>query len=140
MRYVPLVLLLAAAGAGCSRAVVTVPAAAPQPVGSFELVNVDGAALPYAVPEGQRRPAGLQITGARLVLGADGAFRQWMAYRFEGDGAVRTMEREFTGTWVKEGAAYRMTWDGAGTTPARFDGELWTYDNVGMLLTFRRQR
>jgi hypothetical protein len=140
MRYMPLMLLLAAVGSACSRAVDTVPAPAPQPVGSYLLVSVDGSTLPYAVPADERRPAGLEITDARLVLEADGTFHQWMAYRFGSDGAVRTMEREFTGSWVKEGTVYRMTWDGAGATPARIDGDMFTYDNVGMLLTFRRQR
>jgi hypothetical protein len=140
MRFVPLVLLIAAAGSACSRAVEAVPAPSPKPIGGYVLVHIDGSPLPYVVPAGDRRPAGLEITGARLVLEADGAFSQWMAYRFESDGAVRTMEREFTGSWVRDGAGYRMTWEGAGATPAWVDGDLFTYENAGMLLTFRRHR
>jgi hypothetical protein len=138
MRYVPLALLLVVAGSACSRSVETVPAPSPPPVGGYVLVHVDGSALPYGVPAGERRPAGLEITGARLVLEVDGTFSQWMSYRFESDGAVRTMEREFAGRWVKDGAEYRMTWEGAGVTPAWVDGDLFTYQNVDMLLTFRR--
>jgi hypothetical protein len=144
VRSMLMVLLLASAGvSGCSRGVQdvgTVPSALPEPVGTYVLVTVDGAALPYAVPAGERRPAALEITGARMVLEADGTFRQWMAYRFEAEGAPRTLERDFTGGWSQDGGAYRLTWDGAGVTPARLDGDTLTYDSMGMVLTFYRQR
>jgi hypothetical protein len=143
MRYVLMALLLVGAGAsGCSRGVQgigTAQAGLRGPVGTYVLVSVDGAALPYAVPAGENRPAALEITGARLVLEADGTFRQWMVYRFEAEGAARTLDREFTGGWVREGGSFLLTWDGAGVTPARLDGDVLTYDNVGMQLTFRRQ-
>jgi hypothetical protein len=143
MRCTLMVVLLVGAGvSGCARGgqgIGTVPVAAPEPVGTYILVSVDGTSLPYAVPAGEGRPPALEITGARLVLEADGTFRQWMSYRFEAEGAARTLERDFTGGWASEGGAYRLTWDGAGVTPAQLEGDMLTYDNVGMRLTFRRQ-
>jgi hypothetical protein len=50
------------------------------------------------------------------------------------------MEREFTGTWEREASGYRLVWAGAGATPAWLEGDALTYDNVGMLLRFTRQR
>jgi hypothetical protein len=144
VRTMLMVLLLAGAGvSGCAQGVQDVgpaPTALPEPVGTYVLVSVDGSVLPYAVPAGERRPAALEITGARMVLGADGTFHQWMAYRFEAEGAQRTLERDFTGGWSRDGQAYRLTWDGAGVTPALLDGDTLTYDNMGMVLLFRRQR
>jgi hypothetical protein len=73
------------------------------------------------------------------ALEADGTFRSTMAYRIERDGSIQALEREFTGTWVREGPGYRLDWNGAGQTPATLEGDTFTYYNVGMLLAFRRQ-
>jgi hypothetical protein len=141
-----LVLAGCAAHTGDPAAFPDTAVAAPQPTGAWELIRVDGHALPYA-PTDRDRPADapaapkIEILGARLILEADGTFRQHMSYRIERDGEQRGgLERDFTGTWQPDGAAYLLTWDGAGRTPARLEGELFTYDNVGMLLTFRRAR
>jgi hypothetical protein len=153
MRYPHFLLTAACALVVASCAARTeVPAAAPapavampQPTGAWALVQVDGHVLPYA-PVDRDRPADapaaprVEIVAAQLVLDADGTFRQHMSYRVERNGEEREFERDFTGTWEVDGTAYLLTWDGAGRTPARLEGELFTYDNVGMLLTFRRAR
>jgi hypothetical protein len=126
------------------------PAGAPAPAiatptGAWELVQVDGHVLPHA-PVDRDRPADapaapvVEILAAHLVLEADGTFRQHMSYRMHRDGGPRDVERDFTGTWHADGAAYVLVWDGAGRTPARLEGDRFEYDNVGMLLTFRRAR
>jgi hypothetical protein len=113
-----------------------------EPVGTYRLVSIDGHPVPYA-PVDPHGPAhaspGPEIVTGTIVLGADGTFRSTMAYRIERDGSIRAMEREFTGTWVREGPGYRLDWDGAGQTPATLEGDTFTYDNVGMLLAYRRQ-
>jgi hypothetical protein len=114
----------------------------PGPAGTYQLFTIDGHALPHAPVDRDGSgdaAAGLEVVSATLVLDAGGTFHQTMAYRIERDGVVRSFERDFTGTWVRDGSGFLMTWDGAGRTPATLEGDSFVYDNVGMMLVFRRE-
>jgi hypothetical protein len=140
---------LTACGAslGSGRALVTAPesGASPPalgPVGTYQLFTIDGHVLPHAPVDrdgGGPAAARPEVVSATLVLDAGGTFHQTMAYRIERGGVVRSVERDFTGTWVREGSGFLMTWHGAGRTPATLEGDTFVYDNVGMVLAFRRQ-
>jgi hypothetical protein len=139
--------------AGCAGAVHSAPESAlrtsvtapPQPAGAWQLIRVDGHEIPHS-PVQRDRPADapaaprIEILSASLVLASDGSFSQKMAYRMERDGVMHAFERDFTGSWTPQDGGYVLTWEGAGRTPARLEGDEFTYDNAGMLLTFRRVR
>jgi len=143
------VLIAGAALAGCStnpapdhnQAVLR--AAVLDPAGTYQLATVDGDSLPARPVDRDRppeAPPAPEIVSATLVMESGGTFRQTMKYRITRGDTVREMERQFTGTWERDATGYRLMWTGAGATPARLEGDAFTYDNMGMLLRFTRQR
>lgn len=95
------------------------------PAGTYQLFTIDGHALSHAPVDRDgngHAAAGLEVVSATPVLDAGGTFHQTMAYRIERDGVVRSFDRDFTGSWVRDGSGFLMTWDGAGLTPASGSG------------------
>ena len=97
--------------------------------GTYNLVSVDGHAVPYApMPQGQRAP---EIVSSTLTLNGDGTFVSTMS--FGGN-----MSRDFKGTYAKEGADYVLTWEGAGQTGVTIAGGKLTMNNEGMLFVYQK--
>lgn len=98
--------------------------------GTYNLVTVDGHAIPYApMHEGQQAP---QIVSSGLTLNEDGTFVSTMSYNNP------TMSRDFKGTYAKVGADYVLTWEGAGQTRVTIDGSTLTMNNEGMLFVYQK--
>jgi len=106
---------------------------ADDPTGTYDMVSIDGNALPYApAHQGQKGP---EIVSGSLTLNADGAFAFSMGYRLPG-GA--TQSNNLKGTYTMEGSECRLKWEGAGTTPGDWEGDTFSFNNEGMVFAFER--
>jgi hypothetical protein len=110
--------------------------------GTYALVTINGHPLPYA-PMDPDRPADAPpppvVTGSIFTVHADSTFQLSMSYRVTRQGAEQVFERQFHGTYVREGAAYNFTWVNAGQTPVTLRGDTLTLNNVGTLFAYVRQ-
>jgi len=106
---------------------------ADDPTGTYDMVSIDGNALPYApTHQGQKGP---EIVSGSLTLNADGTFAFSMGYRLPG-GA--TQSNNLKGTYTMEGSECRLKWEGAGTTPGDWEGDTFSFNNEGMVFAFER--
>jgi hypothetical protein len=97
------------------------------------LIAVDGHALPYApCHEGRTGPV---VQASTRTLKAGTTFVSTGAYRVP---AVRTVTRDFSGTYTRTGAVLTLRWDGASQTTASLDGDAFTMVNEGSRFTHRR--
>jgi hypothetical protein len=109
--------------------------------GRYNLVDIEGHALPYA-PVEPGRPAdapALEVLASTLVVQADGHFVMSMAYRVRRGTDDHVFTNPFSGTFVSDTSGYVMRWDGAGLTPARWEPDRLTFENEGQSYAYRRQ-
>lgn len=113
------------------------PAAA-QVEGTYELVQINGRALPTPSPAEEN----VVMHGATLALSEDGRFL--MQARAGTADAAEPQEAEARGTWTVTGDSLALTPDDGGADDALHfrwtleDGALTLYDEEGDAYTFRR--
>ena len=117
--------------------VAAAPAAA-QVEGSYELVQINGHALPAPSPTED----GVVMHNAALALAPDGRFL--MLAKASSGGDAEQHEAEGRGTWTVTGDSLALTPDGGGADDALHfrwtlaDGTLTLVDEEGDAYTFRR--
>jgi hypothetical protein len=112
---------------------------ADDPSGNYTLKTIDGNALPLR-PLDRDRPAGAGpgplVTGGSLVIEPGGEVRYVLDYRNDrGEGGAIRM----SATWRREGNGFVVTWPNGARTPATYDGQTFTIENIGMKLAFERR-
>ena len=99
------------------------------PVGTYPLVSVDGNKVPCTV---QHEGHTMTIKSGSFIINADGTCSSKMF--LEGrDAAI-----EVKATYTREGSKLTMTWQGAGMTVGIVEGDTFTMNNEGMVLTYRK--
>lgn len=105
------------------------------PTGMYEMVSIDGNELPYApAHQGQTGP---EIVAGSLTLNADGTFSMTMDFQIPGG---TSQISDFEGSYTREGSEFRMQWEGAGVTTGTLEGDEFSFNNEGMIFTFRRSQ
>jgi hypothetical protein len=114
----------------------------PTLAGTYVLLNIDGHPVPYA-PIHPEMPADAPppptIVGSTFTVNPDSTFRLTMSYRMTVRDVAEVVEREFSGTYVREGAGYKFTWLNAGQTPVTLQGDTLILNNEGMLFAYVRR-
>jgi hypothetical protein len=101
--------------------------------GTYNLVSVDGHAVPYApIHEGQQAP---EIVSSSISLKDDGTFSMVMSYTNPSGG---TISNDFTGTYTSQGSDFNLKWEGAGQTKVTIEGDTLTLNNEGMLFVYQK--
>jgi hypothetical protein len=99
------------------------------PVGTYPLVTVDGNKMPCTV---QHEGHTMTIKSGTFIINADGTCSSKMS--LEGrDAAI-----EVKATYTREGPKLTMKWQGAGMTVGTVEGDTFTMNNEGMVLTYRK--
>ncbi len=101
-------------------------------VGTYTLVSINGNALPYTMTH---EPPGVRVTSGTFTINADGTCSSKMVFV---PPSGQTMSREVGATWTRNGSKLTMTWQGAGMTTGAIEGDMFTMDNEGQLLAYRR--
>jgi hypothetical protein len=120
-----------AIAAGCKPDAKIAPG--PDPVGTYQLVSVDGKKVPCNVKHDQ---AELTIKAGTFIIQADGTCISKMAFSVESRGDA---SREVKATYTRQGSELTMKWEGAGTTVGTVQGSTFTMNNEGMVLVFSKQ-
>lgn len=105
-------------------------------VGTWDLVTVDGRALPTLVPTGVGVPA-VEVQSSQIVIRPDGSFTETYALRPMLSNTA-TMFQE-PGTWVRDGGVITLTYSSNGSTgTGTFNDNFLTMDFDGAWV-FRRE-
>lgn len=110
--------------------------------GQYTLVSVDGRALPMLPlrAEVSQNPA-TEIASSSLLVRGDGSIQMVVRYRDVTQSNGQYTERVYTGTCFAAGPyAYRLAFDGAGTTDVSLVGDRLILDNEGMQFSYTRRR
>jgi len=103
------------------------------PTGTYNMVSIDGNALPFAPVHGGQ--SGPEIVGGSLTLEAEGGFAFSLEYRIPGR---PSQTNNMTGTYTIEGAECMLQWKGAGKTACTWEGDQLSFNNEGMIFAFQR--
>ncbi len=103
-------------------------------VGTYTLVSINGNALPYTMTH---EPPGVSVTSGTFTINADGTCNSMMVFV---PPSGQTMSRQVGATWARNGSKLTMTWQGAGMTTGVIEGDMFTMDNEGQLLAYRKAR
>lgn len=109
----------------------------PKPVGGgaeeFQLVTVDGRALPCVVGSERGRP---EVRSGRFTVRPDGTCESDITFVVGGRGEV---QRSVRADYVRNGDHLTMRWRGAGTTLGEIAGDNFSMTNEGVVFVYRRQ-
>lgn len=100
--------------------------------GTYVLVTINGAALPYTMTH---EPPGVRVTSGSFTFRADGSCSSKMSFVLP-SGEAR--DRVVSATWTRDGSKLTMVWQGAGTTLGTIAGDIFTMDNEGQVLAYRK--
>ena len=107
-------------------------AADPHPAGTYTLVSVDSNKVPCDVEhEGHK----LAIKSGAFILNADGTCSSRMVFTPPSHGDVTNVVKA---SYTREGQKLTMKWEGAGMTIGTVEGDTFTMNNEGMVLTYRK--
>ncbi len=102
------------------------------PVGTYQLVTVDGNKLPYSM---QHEGASPTVKSGKFVINADGTCSSLVVFSLPGR---EDMSREVKASYTREGATLTMKWEGAGITTGTVDRDAFTMNNEGILFAYRK--
>jgi hypothetical protein len=125
-----LALLLSLALTGCKHS--PRPTANLNPTGIYTLTNVDGQKVPCRV---QHDGVDLSITSGTFTITTNGQCHSVMIFVPPNHAEVR---REVSATYTQNGAELTMQWERAGVTKGRLNGNQFTMNNEGMVLTYEK--
>ena len=123
-------LLIALASVGCKEP--AKPTADLDPAGTYGLVSVDSNNVPCTVEhEGHQ----LTVKSGAFIINADGTCSSSMVFSPASRGEVTNVVHA---SYTREGQKLTMKWQGAGMTLGTVDGNTFTMNNEGMILTYRK--
>ncbi len=134
---------LAAALVLCSASVARAQGAQKSIAGMYQLVTVDGHAIPFTPVHPDAPPnagPGPEVLASTMIMRPDGSFVMAMSYRLPPGREPLFRAMPLTGRWTGEGGAYVGNWDGAGRTPLTLSGDTLTMNNEGMLFAYKKVR
>ncbi len=99
------------------------------PVGSYALVSVDGKKVPCTVDHDGRS---MTINSGSFMINADGTCNSSMSL------AGRDAAIEVKATYTRDGSKLTMKWQGAGMTIGTVENGIFTMNNEGMVLVYRK--
>jgi hypothetical protein len=99
------------------------------PVGTYNLVTVDGNKVPCTV---QHEGHTMTIQSGGFIINPDGTCSSKMSL------AGRDAAIEVKATYTREGPKLTMKWQGAGTTIGTVEGDTFTMNNEGMVLAYHK--
>jgi hypothetical protein len=102
------------------------------PVGTYNLVTVDGSKVPCTVKHEGATPT---IKSGTFTINADGTCSSRIFFTMP---AGADMSREVKATYTHQGAKFAMQWEGAGSTTATLEGDTFTMNNEGMIFAYRK--
>jgi hypothetical protein len=109
------------------------PAASKQAIdGTYALVKVDGKDLPCTIKHGD---APITIKSGAFTINADGTCGSKMNFSVA---SRPEATREVKATYTCEGSKLNMSWEGAGQTVGNVEGNTFTMENEGTLLTYKK--
>lgn len=125
--------LLAAGLCLCSCADKAKPAAnGSDPTGVYTLIMVNGTNIPTTI---SHEGAKLEVRSGTFTINADGTCISKMVFvPPSGTEATREVKAKYT----RDGATMNMQWEGAGTTTGTIEGNTFSMNNEGMVLTYRK--
>ncbi len=132
--YACLALFVAAAfvWSGCKREGQVATTAVADPAGTYTLASVDGKPLPCTIQHEGQSPT---IRSGTFVFNSDGTCVSSIAFSIPSGGdASRQVKAAFT----RSGSTLTMRWEGAGVTTGTIDGDMFTMNNEGMVLAYRK--
>ena len=95
------------------------------------LMAIDNHKLPYAPMHGGNRS--VKVLAGELVLRNDCSFTSSISFETpKGEEASRNQK----GIYVKKGQDYVLSWEGAGTTVVKLDGQTMVMNNEGMMFVY----
>jgi len=101
------------------------------PVGSYNLVSVDGKALPCPVAHA----GSPTVKSGIFIINADGTCNSKIVLSTPSGGE---MTREVKATYTRTGATLTMKWTGAGTTTGNVTSDTFTMNNEGLVFAYRK--
>jgi hypothetical protein len=102
-------------------------------VGSYELVSVNGNALPTAF-------FSVEVVSASVTLDADGSYRTRSTVRGKDSlGATVTQTESETGTYTRTGNVVRLTSAQGHVTVGTYNGRTITIEEQSVVMVYRRQ-
>ena len=123
-------LCLAMTWAGCKQQAKV--AGEGNPAGTYNLVSVDGKPVPCALEhEGHT----LTIKSGLFVINPEGTCSSRMVFSPPSGGDAT---REVKATYTRRGSKLTMKWEGAGTTLGTAEGNTFTMNNEGMVLSYQK--
>lgn len=102
------------------------------PAGIYQLVSVDGKAVPCAVSHQNHE---MQVKSGVFTINPDGTCSSKVTFAVAGHDE---MVREVKATYAQEGAKLTMQWEGAGTTTGEVADGTFTMNNEGMIFAYRK--
>jgi hypothetical protein len=125
-----LALLLSLALTGCKHS--PRPSANVNPAGVYSLINVDGQSLPCRI---KHDGADLTIKSGSFTITTNGQCQSVMTFSPPNHADIR---HEVSATYTQNGAELTMHWERAGVTKGRINGNQFTMNNEGMVLTYQK--
>lgn|SRR5512146_1620361 len=107
--------------------------------GQYQLVAIDGRALPVA-PAKKGDAANTEswtVVGGTLLVRPNGTFQVETNYDTKGDTRDNSSYK-FSGTCFTAGTVVRMVWDGGGQTDLRLRGDTVVVNNQGTAFSYLR--
>jgi len=118
--------------AGSADKQVTIALARSDYVGTCNLVSINGAKLPCTPPHEGGAP---EVQSGAITLKADGSLNTTTAFKVP---SGKVVNREVSGTYMRDGSKFEMQWTGAGRTTAILEGSTFTMNNEGMMFAYRK--
>ena len=115
---------------GCQGA--TALAARNHPAGLYRLVSIDGKMIPCDL---SHEGASLVVQSGSISFNADGTCRSLTVFSVP---PRRDIHREVNATYTQNGKELAIQWLGAGTTKGRLNGNVFTMNNEGLILVYRK--
>jgi hypothetical protein len=127
LQWALLALCLAMVWAGCKQQAKV--AAESNPVGTYNLVSVDGNKVPCTV---QHDGHALPVSSGTFIINPDGTCSSKMVLSGR-DSAI-----EVKATYTRQGSKLTMQWQGAGNTLGTVEGDTFTMNNEGMVFAYKK--
>jgi hypothetical protein len=109
-------------------------------VGTWNLVTINGAALPFTAYETSNPPYKLEIMSDQFVASSNGAFSDAITTRENDNGTITTSTTNTPGTWSQSGNTLTVTEASTGfVTTATISGNTVTVSDQGMVSVYHRQ-
>jgi hypothetical protein len=102
------------------------------PVGTYNLVSVDGKKVPCTLQHEGQSPT---INSGVFTINADRTCSSKVDFSLPSGGKT---SREVKATYTREGSKLTMKWEGAGMTTGTIEGDTFTMNNEGMIFAYRK--